>query len=83
MGLNRQGVQRIADELEAEGLLEFRPNPRHARAQLVMLTRKGRAACATADALQISWVNALAKGLGADEISAATRTAAELRRRLE
>ena len=29
MGLHRQGVQRIVNELEKEGLVEFRPNPHH------------------------------------------------------
>lgn len=82
MGLNRQGVQRIANELEAEGQIEYRPNPNHRRAQLVILTRKGKATYAAAEQLQIPWVNALAKGLRADEITAATTLAVCLRHRL-
>jgi DNA-binding MarR family transcriptional regulator len=38
----RQGVQRLAAELEADGLLSFAPNPRHRRSPLLTLTREGR-----------------------------------------
>lgn len=83
MGLNRQGVQRIANEMESEGLVEFRPNPHHRRAKLVALTAKGRTVYAAADALQIPWVNGLADRLTASEITAATHLAETLRARLE
>jgi DNA-binding MarR family transcriptional regulator len=83
MGLNRQGVQRIVNELAAEGYVALEPNPHHRRASLVVLTAKGRTAFATADRLQTPWVNALAKGIGAEDIAAAKRTVAALRRRLE
>ncbi|MDX2203503.1 MAG: MarR family winged helix-turn-helix transcriptional regulator [Hyphomicrobiaceae bacterium] len=83
MGLNRQGVQRIVNELEAEGFVEFRPNPHHRRAHLVLLTRKGEAAYAAAQRLQTPWVNALAKGLRAEEIKAVLGVLETLRARLE
>jgi DNA-binding MarR family transcriptional regulator len=38
---SRQRMQRLADELAAEGLVEFIDNPRHLRSKLVRLTRKG------------------------------------------
>jgi DNA-binding MarR family transcriptional regulator len=38
---SRQRMQRLADELAAEGLVEFIDNPRHRRSNLVRLTRKG------------------------------------------
>src|ERR671932_2222211 len=38
MGLVRQSVQRLADELAGEGILRFAPNPHHRRAKLVQLT---------------------------------------------
>src|SRR5262247_3958661 len=38
---SRQRMQRLADELAAEGLVEFIDNPRHRRSELVRLTRKG------------------------------------------
>ncbi len=40
---SRQRMQRLADELAAEGLVEFIDNPRHRRSKLVRLTRKGEA----------------------------------------
>ena len=83
MGLNRQGVQRIVNELAAEGHVALEPNPHHRRASLVVLTEQGRKAFAAADRLQTPWVNALAKGLGAEDIAAAKRTVAALRGRLE
>ncbi len=39
----RQPMQRLADELAAEGLVEFVDNPKHRRSKLVRLTRKGAA----------------------------------------
>jgi DNA-binding MarR family transcriptional regulator len=38
---SRQRMQRLADELAAEGLVEFIDNPKHRRSKLVRLTRKG------------------------------------------
>ena len=40
---SRQRMQRLADELAAEGLVTFIENPRHRRSKLVHLTRKGDA----------------------------------------
>jgi DNA-binding MarR family transcriptional regulator len=40
---SRQRMQRLADELAAEGLVQFIDNPRHRRSKLVHLTPKGHA----------------------------------------
>ena len=40
---SRQRMQRLADELAAEGLVEFTDNPKHRRSKLVRLTAKGEA----------------------------------------
>jgi DNA-binding MarR family transcriptional regulator len=40
---SRQRMQRLADELAAEGLVRFVENPNHRRSKLVELTRKGDA----------------------------------------
>ena len=40
---SRQRMQRLADELAAEGLVRFIDNPRHRRSKLVELTAKGEA----------------------------------------
>ena len=83
MGLNRQGVQRIVNEMVREGLVELLPNPHHQRAHLVSLTSNGRAAYDAVEQLQIPWVNALAKGLDRDDIAAAARVLTALRERLK
>jgi len=41
MGMSRQGVQRVADLLEADGLITYGRNPDHARSPLLRLTKKG------------------------------------------
>jgi DNA-binding MarR family transcriptional regulator len=40
---SRQRMQRLADELAAEGLVRFIDNPKHRRSKLVQLTAKGDA----------------------------------------
>jgi DNA-binding MarR family transcriptional regulator len=40
---SRQRMQRLADDLAAEGLVRFIENPKHRRSKLVQLTRKGDA----------------------------------------
>src|SRR5829696_46937 len=40
---SRQRMQRLADELAAEGLVEFVQNPKHRRSKLVQLTSNGNA----------------------------------------
>jgi DNA-binding MarR family transcriptional regulator len=38
---SRQRMQRLANELAAEGLVEFIDNPKHRSSKLIRLTRKG------------------------------------------
>jgi DNA-binding MarR family transcriptional regulator len=83
MGLNRQGVQRIVNEMRDDGLLELQPNPHHRRAHLVVLTKRGKEAFEAAARLQAPWVNALAKGLGVKELAATHKVVAALSERLE
>ncbi|UPT63021.1 MAG: MarR family transcriptional regulator [Hyphomonadaceae bacterium JAD_PAG50586_4] len=83
MGLTRQAVQRIVNELEVEGLIAFKANPAHRRAQLVTLKRRGRAAYAAADRRQTPWINALANGLDRAEVEQALSLLGAVRSRLE
>jgi DNA-binding MarR family transcriptional regulator len=82
MGLHRQGVQRIVNDMKREGLVEFQPNPNHRRAHLIVLSKRGRDTFARADQLQIPWVNRLAKGIAPKDIDAAKRIALLIRERL-
>jgi DNA-binding MarR family transcriptional regulator len=83
MGANRQNVQRIVNELGKDGLTAFAPNPHHRRAQLVILTDKGRKTFEAAMRLQAPWINGLAKGISVREIEAAGKFVAALQGNLE
>jgi DNA-binding MarR family transcriptional regulator len=83
MGLNRQGVQRIVNEMREDGLVELRPNPHHRRAHLVALTKRGEEAFASASRLQAPWANALAKGINAEELGKTRRLLGTLSERLD
>ncbi len=63
MGLSRQAVQRLSNELSADGLVHFAANPHHQRAKLVLLTPQGRKAYDAAIARQRPWARAVAEGL--------------------
>ena len=83
LGANRQNVQRIVNDLEKEGLVAFEPNPHHRRAQLVVLTDKGRQTFDAAMRLQGPWIDNLSDGLLIKDVEAAHRIIATLRQRLE
>ena len=83
MGGNRQNVQRIVNNLATEGLVAFQPNPHHRRAQLVVLTERGRKAFDAAMRLQTPWINQLTAGLRVADIEIMHEIVATIRRRLE
>jgi DNA-binding MarR family transcriptional regulator len=83
MGLTRQGVQRLANDMESDGLLRFTVNPHHRRAKLVVMTPRGQTAYSAAMKRQVPWAQALAQGLTAQQIAGATVVMKQLRRRLE
>ena len=75
---SRQRMQRLADELAAEGLVEFIDNPRHRRSKLVRLTRKGDARYRELNARFLVIASAMGAGLSEADI----RETAEIVRRL-
>ncbi len=83
LGAHRQNVQRIVNELHEEGLVEFEANPHHQRAQLVILTSKGRRAFEAAMNLQTPWVNKLSEGLSVKDIETVHRVITAVRKKLE
>ncbi len=83
MGANRQNVQRIVNDLAREGLVAFQTNPHHRRAQLVVLTDKGRRAFDAAMGLQAPWINALSEGLETADLTTTHRVILALRRKFE
>jgi DNA-binding MarR family transcriptional regulator len=82
MGLTRQAVQRVANELESEGFLRFAPNPDHQRAKLVLLTAKGEAAYAAAMKRWQPKAKSLASGLSARSIGQSLSVLRQMRARL-
>jgi len=83
LGANRQNVQRIVNDMAKEGLVDFRPNPHHRRAHLVVLTGKGRRTYEAAIAAYDPRANAIASGLRVEDLRAAHDVMLALRRRLE
>jgi DNA-binding MarR family transcriptional regulator len=75
---SRQRMQRLADELAAEGLVAFVDNPRHRRSKLVRLTRKGNRHYRRLN-LQLL---AIASGMGAELMETDIRKSIEILRRL-
>jgi DNA-binding MarR family transcriptional regulator len=56
LGLQRQSVQRVADELVADGLARYEDNPRHQRSRLLVTTAAGKSALAAIQSAHRAWV---------------------------
>lgn len=72
-GVSRQGVLRLAELLEREGLVASRPHPHNARARLIELTEAGARAYHALAAQEARELNALSAGLAPAELRAAAR----------
>jgi DNA-binding MarR family transcriptional regulator len=83
MGLTRQAVQRLANEMRADGLVRFAPNPHHQRAKLVLLTATGKTAFAAVMKRQSAWATELGRGLHASQIKTAAGMLRTIRQRLD
>ena len=75
---SRQRMQRLADELAAEGLVKFVDNPKHRRSKLVRLTPKGEARYREMNARLLSIAATMAGAVSEAEI----RKTAEVVRQL-
>ncbi len=71
--VSRQGVQRLAELLEREGLVRSRSHPRTPRAKLLELTEAGAHAYRELARAEARDLNALAAGQAPAELKAATR----------
>jgi DNA-binding MarR family transcriptional regulator len=84
---SRQRMQQLADELAAEGLVEFIDNPRHRRSMLVRLTRKGNARYRELSARFLAMASTMGVDLNEEDIrttlAIVRRLSAEAERRLE
>jgi len=75
---SRQRMQRLADELAAEGLVELVDNPKHRRSKLVRLTKKGEARYRELNARLLAIASTMGVGLSEADI----RRTIEMVRRL-
>src|SRR5262249_36143031 len=75
---SRQRMQRLADELAAEGLVEFVDNPRHRRSKLVRLTRKGDARYRELSARFLATASTMGAGLSEADIRRTTEVVRRL-----
>jgi DNA-binding MarR family transcriptional regulator len=75
---SRQRMQRLADELEAEGLVEFVDNPKHRRSKLVRVTRKGEARHRELTARFLTIASTMGVGLSEGDIRRATEVVRQL-----
>ena len=78
MGLTRQAVQRIVDLLADRGLVEFKDNPHHQRAKLVVLTQAGIEAVTGAERAVAPLDQAIADRIGIERIRDAVKTLEEM-----
>ena len=75
---SRQRMQRLADELAAEGLVKFVDNPKHRRSKLVRLTTKGEARYRELNARLLSIAATMAGALSEPEVRKATDVVRQL-----
>jgi DNA-binding MarR family transcriptional regulator len=75
---SRQRMQRLADELAADGLVEFIDNPKHLRSKLVRLTPKGDTRYRELSTRFLAIASTLGAGLGEADV----RRTSEILRRL-
>jgi DNA-binding MarR family transcriptional regulator len=69
MGLTRQAIQRLADDMANDGLVEFVENPSDARAMHLLLTEAGKATYDDALEREWQWANAIAADFDAEQIA--------------
>jgi len=75
---SRQRMQRLADDLAAEGLVEFVDNPGHRRSKLVRLTRKGEARYRESSARFLAIASSMGAALAETEIRKSTEILRQL-----
>jgi DNA-binding MarR family transcriptional regulator len=75
---SRQRMQRLADELAAEGLVEFIDNPKHRRSKLMRLTPRGDARYRELEARFLAIASTMGVGLSEGDIRRTTAIVRQL-----
>src|SRR3954451_5102950 len=73
LSANRQNVQRIINDLSREGFVALEANPHHRRAQLVVLTDRGRHTFEAVMRLQAPWIDSISAGVSIKDIATVHR----------
>jgi len=81
--VTRQHIQKLADELAAQGLVAFEPNPAHKRSQLVRLTPAGERLFEQLTRRFGRLADEIARGLDEKKLALTAETLAALAARLD
>ena len=73
LGQSRQAVQRLTDVMVEDGLVEYRPNPKHKRSVLVTLTDTGKDAYNALREVQDPWAIQNTEDIPIEELETALR----------
>jgi DNA-binding MarR family transcriptional regulator len=80
---SRQHIQKLANEMVAEGVIEFIDNPAHRRSKLLRLTPKGNAIFQEISARIAQVAEGLGEGMDAEELAISVRVLRQLGERLK
>lgn len=83
MGMTRQGVQRVADQIVDRGLAAYRPNPAHRRAKLLACTEDGFWAIRQIALVQRPWADRVGERVGVTPLADALQTLRQVASLLE
>ena len=68
LGLTRQSVQRVTNDVVAQGWARWQPNPGRRGQNLLVLTDKGRRAVAALTTEQHAWADAVGQEIGEKDL---------------
>jgi DNA-binding MarR family transcriptional regulator len=83
MELTRQSVQRTADLLAADGMVEYTDNPHHRRAKLMKITPRGREALDYVEERQLTWTDQVGGEHSLEDLRTAVTVLRRIRESLE
>jgi DNA-binding MarR family transcriptional regulator len=83
MGMTRQGVQRVADQIVGRGLAAYQPNPAHRRAKLLACTEDGFWAIRQIALVQRPWADRVGERVGVTPLTETLQTLRQLASLLE
>lgn len=78
LGLTRQSVQRVADDVVRRGWAQWRDNPDHRRAKLLVPTDSGIAAVRAMAGEQHAWADAVGAAIGIPDLELLGRLITQL-----